>query len=1395
MSRPLHNTEQRANKVPNYAQAAAKSQQPQPAQQPTRGGHQPQPQPSTQREVEQPPYVKNAGPAYNKPTGGHSQYHGHNKHSYNNNHNSNRKDNTYVNRKASVQLPMPPPTDTAPIQFGSINQPSTASSNPSLPATAAASTQQQQQQQQQIPVVRAPAEAPFGSSPAVNDIHHRPPPPSASNQIRQSPQQQQQQQQQLKEIPRSPRTTNDGRLFTQPYAPRRDFNQGDHYNSNNRYNNNNSNNNYNNNNYRNNGYARPPPSHHSPNQPYHHHPHPVQYSPQQMPHQQNLPPSPMSHRASPNMNTYNSSNNNAKKNSATISPHIPHSSPQQNIQMATASWSSAGQYFYPQYPVSVPSYNVPAAATRPPIIPPPATRKRIAIIDPNTGVALNTNPMSLTSTSTASPSQHHPSPHKEEKHLDFVKPPHTSKAVSIVDPAIRDRELREKREREEAEQEAARKAEEDKKEAERKAAEEKERLEKERLEAERLEAERVKEEERKKEADRLEAERVEKERQQQEAAERKEAERVRLAEEASAIAAAALEKKKQEEESRRKAEEEKEAKRVISELEAEKKRQEEVSAQKVGRVPHKLEMPASSPAHSDARKQQPVKVIDDFSAVHYPAGITPPGVQDSQKHVYSIDFLLQFQQLCLDTNEDLSAINLSEMGTHSRSGSMRQPSDRGGRGGPRTPGASSNMTGDSMFRMNSRDGRMEMGKFNMGRPLTGRNNSSHMERQGSHGGGGGGRGGGSMRGGRGGGSGMKVIRNPAILNQQQGAPTIPMEQVAPLEKTENRWVPTVASQVAQPPAEGELMSQEYITRKVNALLNKLTVEKFDSISAQIFEYARQSAKENDGRSLRTVMKLTFEKACDEPAFASMWARLCRSMYDAMTDDIKDTSILDENNKPSSGILLFRKYLFNRCQVEFEKGWKVNMPEVDEVDGMMTEEYYIAAKAKRQGLGLIQFIGELFKLEMLSERIMYGCMIKLCNDPTNAGDEEAESLCKLLTTIGKALDSKPKTAKWVDIVIQRMKNEMVLSPKLTSRVKFMIQDLVDLRKDKWVPRIGGNQVGPTTIAKIHEMAEKAKEEKEAAAAATKRNNSSRGGQYIPNNNQYNNNNNNMARGNSYRGNNGGGKDYFNNNNGNSNHSNNNSNNNNNASNSSGGDGWNTVATGANNKSRPTDLSNFGKTDRSRSRTNILGPSNSPFPSLSRGKSATNLDTKNMDGRSSPATNMFSALLNGSGDKPEERKKLNLAPRSSSTTAEAAPAEKAPKLSDEAIKRKCKNIIEEYQSIRDKKELVECVKELDDPDYLVVLISEMLTVVEKKAQDVDDMCKTIEYLNSEKLLQKDVYVKAFKQFMEGYDDLTIDVPQAPKYVAQLMIAASVAPEEVGGDEYDSLQKAYKTLVESH
>ena len=50
----------------------------------------------------------------------------------------------------------------------------------------------------------------------------------------------------------------------------------------------------------------------------------------------------------------------------------------------------------------------------------------------------------------------------------------------------------------------------------------------------------------------------------------------------------------------------------------------------------------------------------------------------------------------------------------------------------------------------------------------------------------------------------------------------------------------------------------------------------------------------------------------------------------------------------------------------------------------------------------RFIGELFKLKMLTEHIMHECVFKLLS---SKDEESLECLCKLLRTIGKELDSE------------------------------------------------------------------------------------------------------------------------------------------------------------------------------------------------------------------------------------------------------------------------------------------------------------------------------------------------------------------------------------------------------
>ncbi|KIY46040.1 ARM repeat-containing protein [Fistulina hepatica ATCC 64428] len=311
---------------------------------------------------------------------------------------------------------------------------------------------------------------------------------------------------------------------------------------------------------------------------------------------------------------------------------------------------------------------------------------------------------------------------------------------------------------------------------------------------------------------------------------------------------------------------------------------------------------------------------------------------------------------------------------------------------------------------------------------------------------------------------------PAPLQQLQP------ENFTPLRQAENRWDRRVLAVV-------DTSSPELVDRKVKGLLNKLTMEKFDSISDQIIAWANKSETEKDGRTLIQVIRLVFEKATDEAAWGEMYARLCRKMMERISANVQDVGIKNTEGKPIAGGQLFRKYLLNRCQEDFERGW-VNKEITaaaaaaskaaesgQKADGadieLYSDEYYAAQKAKRQGLGLIRFIGELFKLQMLTERIMHECVKKLLGNVDNPEEEEIESLCKLLTTVGRLLDV-PKAKSHMDIYFTRM-TELTKSPNVSSRMQFMLQDVLELRHRNWMAR---NQVAaPATLAHIHEQAAK------------------------------------------------------------------------------------------------------------------------------------------------------------------------------------------------------------------------------------------------------------------------------------------------------------------------------------
>jgi len=60
------------------------------------------------------------------------------------------------------------------------------------------------------------------------------------------------------------------------------------------------------------------------------------------------------------------------------------------------------------------------------------------------------------------------------------------------------------------------------------------------------------------------------------------------------------------------------------------------------------------------------------------------------------------------------------------------------------------------------------------------------------------------------------------------------------------------------------------------------------------------------------------------------------------------------------------------------------------------------KTRRRSLGNIRFIGELFKLQMLSETIMHECITRLLK---SSSDVESLECFRLITTTGKDLDKE------------------------------------------------------------------------------------------------------------------------------------------------------------------------------------------------------------------------------------------------------------------------------------------------------------------------------------------------------------------------------------------------------
>lgn len=138
------------------------------------------------------------------------------------------------------------------------------------------------------------------------------------------------------------------------------------------------------------------------------------------------------------------------------------------------------------------------------------------------------------------------------------------------------------------------------------------------------------------------------------------------------------------------------------------------------------------------------------------------------------------------------------------------------------------------------------------------------------------------------------------------------------------------------------------------------------------------------------------------------------------------------------------------QEAIEKGLPPPIP-----PDVLTHEEWVV-KLKRRMLGIVRFIGELFKQELLREKIMHECISLLVGKELSRNlsqipdDESIEACAKLFLTIGKRLETPASSKAKLDAYFEYL-GHLSKDRRLAARTRFMLQDLAETRSNGWKER--------------------------------------------------------------------------------------------------------------------------------------------------------------------------------------------------------------------------------------------------------------------------------------------------------------------------------------------------------
>lgn len=300
-----------------------------------------------------------------------------------------------------------------------------------------------------------------------------------------------------------------------------------------------------------------------------------------------------------------------------------------------------------------------------------------------------------------------------------------------------------------------------------------------------------------------------------------------------------------------------------------------------------------------------------------------------------------------------------------------------------------------------------------------------------------------------------------------------------LKEAENAWrpqtllSPTGTADVVNDDIPEEEKKTAELLKQFRSILNKLTPENFSKLMEKL-----KVLKIDTVERLDSCISLVFEKAITEPNYASSYATLCKEVSDVFIVPLDPNNPTNEQQKA-----VFKKRLITQCQREFEKNrdnklfknTQARLKEIDEEtdptkkEEMKAEFDFESTKMRKRAVGTVHFIGELYKIEMLTSKIMRSCITHLL-DPSMCSEDTLECLCKLLSTVGKRLEKLDKNK--IDLTEYFSMLEKLADKNnpigISSRIRFMIQDVIECRLNNWTPRKLQRENKPLTMDEIKQQ---------------------------------------------------------------------------------------------------------------------------------------------------------------------------------------------------------------------------------------------------------------------------------------------------------------------------------------